>query len=50
MSVNPRNAHVESFIDTIQDLFLFQHIKNQLVLDQALLPACLTWYLQMKLI
>ena len=28
MSVNPRNAHVESFIDTIQDLFLFQHIQE----------------------
>ena len=28
MSVNPRNDHVESFIDTIQDLFLFQHIQE----------------------
>ena len=28
MSVNPGNAHVESFIDTIQDLFLFQHIQE----------------------
>ena len=28
MSVNPRNTYVESFIDTIQDLFLFQHIQE----------------------
>ena len=28
MSVNPRNTHVESFIDTIHDLFLFQHIQE----------------------
>ena len=39
MSVNPRNAHVESFIDTIQDLFLFQHIqqgcRKQILIGQA---------------
>ena len=28
MSVNPGNTHVESFIDTIQDLFLFQHMQE----------------------
>ena len=28
MSLNPRNIHVDSFIDTIQDLFLFQHIQE----------------------
>ena len=48
MSVNSRNTHAESFIDTIKDLFYFSTHKNQLVLDQALLPAYLTSYLQMK--
>ena len=28
MSVNPRNTHADYFIDTIQDLFLFQHIQE----------------------
>ena len=50
MSVNPRNTHTDYFIDTIQDLFYFSTYKNQLVSDQALLPACLTSYLQMKII
>ena len=29
MSVNPRNIHVEAFIDAVQDLFLFQHIATR---------------------
>ena len=50
MSMNPGNTHAVSFIDTIQDGFYFSTYKNQLVSDQALLPACLTLYSQMKLI
>ena len=50
MSVNPRNMHVEAFIDIVQDLFYFNTYKNQLAIDLALLPACLTSCLPMKLI
>ena len=49
MSVN-RNTHVEAFIDVVQDLFYFNTYKNQLTIDLALLPACLTSCLPMKLI
>ena len=44
------STHVEAFIDIVQDLFYFNTYKNQLAIDLALLPACLTSCLPMKLI
>ena len=41
MPVNPRNAHVESFIDTIQDLFLFQHIQESTSFRPGTTPSLL---------
>ena len=30
MSMNPRNAYAESFIDTIQDFFVSAHVRTNL--------------------
>ena len=48
MTVYPRNSHIESFLDKIHDLFLFNMLLNQLVSNRVLPPVYSIWCLLMN--
>ena len=41
MTVHPRNSHIESFLDKIHDLFLFQHVVEPTCFRQGTTPSLL---------